>query len=578
MHGAYPRLDPAQLSTLLADGQRRPTTAGEVLIQAGQRSDTFYVLLGGQAVVLQPHTGGEDEIIRVHGPGRFLGELSILTGQIEFVTTRIQLPGEVLAIPAEQLPRVVLHNPNLGDLILRAYLTRRALLIDAGVGLRIIGSRFSPDSQRLRDFASRNRIPHRFLDLEQDQAAEEVLRQLQVTASETPVVLCGEAQVLRNPTNARLADALGLRAMSGTPELVDLVVVGAGPSGLAAAVYAASEGLSTIVLDAVATGGQAATSSRIENYLGFPAGISGAELAERAAIQANKFGARILIPGQAVALSEDDGHYVVHLDGGDAVAARSVIIATGARYRKLALERLGEFEMTSVYYAATRFEAQRCGSDPIAVVGGGNSAGQAALFLASQAPVYLIVRGPDLARDMSRYLIDQIQATEAIVVLTDTEIIELIGDRVLDAVVIRNSRTRERRKLSVKALFVFIGAVPCTSWLATTVALDPDGFVLTGDAVAHAGQAEHAEHAASQETGFIPLPLETSRPGVFAVGDVRSDSIKRVASAVGEGAMAVRLVHARRQSVRPLPRRPAESSPSDPPRAQFESAGVPSPS
>jgi thioredoxin reductase (NADPH) len=550
LHGAYPRLDPVQLRTLLADGLRRPTTAGEVLIRAGQRADTFYVLLGGQAVVLAADTGGEGEIIRVHGPGRFLGELSILTGQVEFVTTRIQLPGEVLAVAAERLRRVVLHNPNLGDLILRAYLTRRALLIDAGVGLRIVGSRFSPDSQRLRDFASRNRIPHRFLDLEQDQAAEEALRQLQVTASETPVVLCGEAKVLRNPTNARLAEALGLLAVSGTPELADLVVVGAGPSGLAAAVYAASEGLSTIVLDAVATGGQAATSSRIENYLGFPAGISGAELAERAAIQANKFGARILVPAQAVGMSEDPkGHYLVHLDGGDALAARSVVIATGARYRKLALERLGEFETTSIYYAATRFEAQRCGSDPIAVVGGGNSAGQAALFLAAQAPVYLIVRGPDLARDMSRYLIDQIEATKAIAVLADAEVIELIGDRSLDAVVVRNNRTRESRRLSVKALFVFIGAVPCTSWLAATIALDPDGFVLTGDAVT---QAEDADQAISQEPAFTPLPLETSRPGVFAVGDVRSDSIKRVASAVGEGAMAVRLVHARRQSVRTL--------------------------
>ncbi|MCW2523917.1 MAG: Thioredoxin-disulfide reductase, partial [Frankiales bacterium] len=527
MHGAYPRLDPDQLRTLLAEGQRRPTTAGEVLIRAGKRSDTFYVLLSGQAVVLQADSGGAGEIIRVHGPGRFLGELSILTGQIEFVTTRIHLPGEVLAVAADQLAQIVLHNPNLGDLSLRAYLTRRSLLIDAGVGLRIVGSRFSPDSKRLRDFASRNRIPHRFLDVEQDHAAEEVLRQLQVTPSETPVVLCGQAQVLRNPSNARLAEALGLRTASGTPELADLVVVGAGPSGLAAAVYGASEGLSTVVVDAVAAGGQAATSSRIENYLGFPAGISGAELAERAAIQANKFGARILIPGQAVALSEDDGHYLVHLDGGDALAARSVVIATGARYRKLALERLVEFEMTSIYYAATRFEAQRCGSDPIAVVGGGNSAGQAALFLAAQAPVYLIVRGPDLARDMSRYLIDQIEATEAISVLTDTEVIELIGDRVLDAVVIANKRTGERRRLSVKALFVFIGAVPCTSWLTSTIELDPDGFVLTGDAVAHAGQAEHAEHAdkaASTEPGSVPLPLETSRPGVFAVGDVRSDS------------------------------------------------------
>lgn len=564
VHGAYPRLGPGQLGILLAEGQRRPTTTGEVLIPAGQRSDTFYVLLSGQAVVQQADTGdkGDEqeggEVIRVHGPGRFLGELSILTGQIEFVTTRVHLPGEVLAVPAERLRQVVLHNPDLGDLILRAYLTRRALLIDAGEGLRILGSRFSPDSQRLRDFASRNRIPHRFLDLEHDQAAENMLRQLHINASETPLVLCGHAQILRNPSNARLADALGLRGVSATPELVDLLVVGAGPAGLAAAVYGASEGLSTVVVDAVATGGQAATSSRIENYLGFPAGISGAELAERAAIQANKFGARILIPGHAVALGEDDnGHQLVHLndaeseDGATSVAARSVVIATGARYRKLALDRLGEFEMTSVYYAATRFEAQRCGNDPIAVVGGGNSAGQAALFLAAQAPVYLIVRGPDLTRDMSRYLIDQIEATKAITVLTETEVVELIGNGVLGAVVIGNNRTRERTTLPVKALFVFIGAVPCTSWLASTVALDPDGFVLTGEAAANVGHTGQANKPTSREPAFAPLPLEANRAGVFAVGDVRSGSIKRVASAVGEGAMAVRLVHERRQSAAP---------------------------
>ena len=539
IHGAYPRLSDAHLQTLLEHGVRRPTRAGEILIRAGQRSDSFYVLLGGQAVVVEDGAD-EERIIRVHGPGRFLGELSVVTGQVEFVSTRIHLPGEVLVVPAERLRAIVLHDPELGDLILRAYFTRRALLIDARAGIRIIGSRFSPDSQRLRDFASRNRVPHRFLDLEQDPASETVLHQLHVSPSQTPIVICGPGRVLRNPSNVELAYALGLRTSDSGPRVCDLLVVGAGPSGLAAAVYGSSEGFDTVVLDAIATGGQAATSSRIENYLGFPAGISGAELAERAAIQANKFGARIRVPGEAVGLRDGDGHYLVPLADGEVIATRAIVIATGARYRRLAVERLAEFEMTSVYYAATRFEAQRCGTDSVAVVGGGNSAGQAALFLADQAPqLYLIVRGDDLGKDMSRYLVEQIESSKRIQVLRCSEIRELIGERTLEGVVVENRKTGQRTTLPIRALFVFIGAQPCTSWLVGSVALDSHGFVRTGDDA----------HAMSTWDGgqATPLPLETNRPGVFAVGDVRSGSIKRVASAVGEGAMAVRLIYERLQ-------------------------------
>lgn len=540
--GAYPRLSESDLRTLQAHGERRPTRPGEVLLRTGRRSDHFYVLLDGQAVVTEDDDG-EERVIRVHNPGRFLGELSVVTGQVEFVTTRIHLPGEVLALPVGQLLELVQHDPELGDLILRAYFLRRGLLIDGGSGLRIIGSHFSPDSQRLRDFAARNRVPHRFLDLEHDLASERLVHRLQVSPAETPIVICGPGEVLRNPSNVELACVLGLRSSESGPTVHDLLVVGAGPSGLAAAVYGSSEGFDTVVLDAVATGGQAATSSRIENYLGFPSGISGAELADRAVIQSDKFGARILVPGEAVGLRDDDGHYVVSLADGGVIATRSIVVATGARYRKLAVDRLAEFEMTSIYYAATRFEAQRCGTEPVAVVGGGNSAGQAALFLADQVEhLYLIVRADDLGKGMSRYLIDEIEASPRIEVLTGTEIDELIGDRTLEAVAVHDRRTGGRTTLPVHALFVFIGATPCTTWLVGSVALDVNGFVRTG------------ENAAPAPEGpvWTPLPLETDRPGVFAVGDVRSGSVKRVASAVGEGAMAVRLIYERLQS-NPVP-------------------------
>jgi thioredoxin reductase (NADPH) len=537
--GAFPRLSESHLQLLLKHGERRPTPADEFLIRKGQPSDNFYVLLSGQAVVID-EGAGEERIIRVHGPGRFLGELSVITGQVEFLSTRMHLPGDVLVLPAERLRALVLNEPDLGDLILRAYFIRRALLINARAGIRIIGSRFSPDSQRLRDFAARNRVPHRFLDLEQDPASERLLHQLHVSPPQTPIVISGPGQVLRNPSNVELAYALGLRTPESEPRVCDVLVVGAGPSGLAAAVYGSSEGFDTVVLDAIATGGQAARSSRIENYLGFPAGVSGAELADRAAIQANKFGARIMVPGEAVALREGDGHYLVSLADGDVLATRTMVIATGARYRKLSVERLAEFEMTSVYYAATRFEAQRCGSAPIAVVGGGNSAGQAALFLADQATqLYLILRSDKLGKDMSRYLAEQIESSERIEVLRCTEVREMIGERTLEGIVVENHKTGQRTTLPARALFVFIGAQPCTSWLVGSVALDPDGFVRTGEAAASSPLDQGEPN---------PLPLETSRPGVFAVGDVRSGSIKRVASAVGEGAMAVRLIYERLES------------------------------
>jgi thioredoxin reductase (NADPH) len=534
LNGAFPRLSEEQIGMLERHGERRRTQQEEVLVREGDERYDFYVVLEGLVAVVSGYDG-HDRLLAAHGPGRFLGELGLLTGQAAPFTAVVRDPGEVLVVPAERLRELISQDSALGDLILRAYLLRREMLIGLGAGFTIVGSRYSPDIRRLREFCARNRLPHRWIDVEEDQEAEALLREVGVTPEETPIVIWRGHEVLRNPTNAELARQIGLR--SSPPEGVcDLVVVGTGPSGLAAAVYGASEGLDTIAIDAVATGGQAGTSSKIENYLGFPSGISGAELAERATIQAEKFGARISVPAEAAALSEEDGHHIVTLDDGERVVARTVVIATGVRYRRLDVPRIEEFEAASVYYAATLMEARLCAGDPVAVVGGGNSAGQATLFLARYAnPVHLIVREADLAEHMSRYLIDRIEPNPAVQVHLHTEIRELIGEHgALDGVVAEDNQTGERSRLDARMLFVFIGALPHTGWLADQVALDDRGFILTGSQAART--PEEAEGDGQ------PLPLETSRPGVLAVGDVRSGSIKRVASAVGEGAMAVRMV------------------------------------
>ncbi len=540
--GAYPRLSEYQITALGAVGHARPTAPGDVLFHEGERASEFIAILTGTVAVVEAYGSPDERVIAIHGPGRFLGEIGLLTGQSAFVTAVVREPGEVLALPVDKLRQLVAQDTALGDLILRAYMLRRSILIGLGTGLKIMGSRFSPEARRLRDFAARNRLPHRWMDLEKDPQAEAVLRELGVGPEDTPVVMWGR-QLLRNPSNAELARAIGLAAPTAEETICDLVVVGAGPAGLGAAVYGASEGLATVVVDAVAPGGQAETSPRIENYLGFPAGISGAELADRAVIQAQKFGARITVPGRAIALLERDGYYVVELEGGASVCARTVLIGTGAQYRKLDVPRLEQFEGTSVYYAATQIEAMLCRDDPVVIVGGGNSAGQASLFLAQHAAhVRLLVRGDDLGRDMSRYLVDQIERSKGVEVHLNTEVRELLGDRVLEGLVIENNRTGASRTVDAKALFVFIGAAPGTAWLANDLALDEHGFVRTGsDAEPYVSSLNDAD--------WTPMVLESNRRGVFAAGDVRSGSIKRVASAVGEGAMAVRLVHERIQQV-----------------------------
>ncbi|TDU91197.1 thioredoxin reductase (NADPH) [Kribbella voronezhensis] len=525
LYGAYPRLEEYQLAELTPLGERRTTSAGDVLQPAGEPSDEFIVVLDGTVAVVQD-TAEQERVVAVHGPHRFLGEIGMLTGQQLFLSAVAQEPGEVLAVPLDQLRDLVPRDPRLADLILRAFLIRRSLQLTLGAGFAIVGSRFSADTRRLREFAARNRLPHHWIDLENDAEAERLLRELGLGRDETPVVIW-RGQVLRNPDNEQLAAAVGLRRTTPVRSACDLIVVGAGPAGLAAAVYGASEGLATVVLDSVATGGQAGTSSRIENYLGFPAGISGAELADLAEIQARRFGAELTVPATAVALEERDGHHVVQLANEARISSRAVLIASGVRYRKLELPGLDAVTSASVYYAATELEANLCRNDPVVVVGGGNSAGQAAVFLAQHAAqVVLVVRSNELGQDMSRYLADRIEQTDGIAVLAHSELRAAHGDRVLEEVVVEDLKTGQRHVEAANALFVFIGSLPHVRWLGDQIVLDDRGFVLTG----------------SQLPGKRQL-LETSRTGVFAAGDVRSGSVRRVAAAVGDGALAVRMVH-----------------------------------
>ena len=531
LQGAFPRLVDAQIAALDAQGQRRPIQPGDVLFSEGDRESDFFVILAGKVASVEGKATPEERVIAVHGRGRFLGELSLLTGEGAWYSAVAVDAGEVLAVPVARLRDLVAREPAFGDLVLRAYLLRRSILIGLGAGLRIVGSKYSPDTRRVRDFAARNRLPYRWLDLEADPSAEAVAAQFGVTPQDTPVVIV-HGRLLRNPSNAELAAAIGLPAPSEPQASCDLLVVGSGPAGLSAAVYGASEGMRVIVLDATAAGGQAGTSSRIENYLGFPSGISGAELAERALLQAQKFGARFAVPAEATSIEQDDGHYRVRLGDGTSLTSALVVLATGVRYRRLDVPRADYFEKMSIYYAASQAEALVCAGDPVAIVGGGNSAGQAAVFLSAHATeVALIVREGDLGEHMSRYLIDQVTRIPNVHVMTGAEVGGLHGEAALEAVTVTDRRTGTRCTVKARALFVFIGMTPCTGWLGGLVEVDDHGFVNTG--------------AVPGSPGADRSVLETSRPGIFAVGDVRSGSAKRVATAVGEGAMAIRLAFER---------------------------------
>ena len=525
-----------QVALLRPYGQDVTTQAGQLLFQQGDPSTDFFVMLEGVVELVEP-TASTPRSLGLRYQHEIIGELNLLNEEASFLTAVVREPGRALAIPAETLRELIRHEPGFSDVLLRAFLLLRAHLIGIGAGLKIVGSSYDPDTRRLLEFASRNRLPHDWLDVESDAVAEGLLRQFGLTPQETPVVLWKGTELLRNPTNAALGQLLGLGDELVTTDPCDLVVIGAGPAGLAAAVYGASEGLQTVVLEAVATGGQAGMASRIENYLGFPAGLSGIELASRAMAQASKFGARIGLSREVTGLRQEAGTYVVTLVDGEDVVTSTVILALGARYRKLSVPGETELESGNVYYAATQVEALECADKVIAVVGGGNSAGQAALFLAERARrVSLLVRGDSLDDGMSRYLVDRIEAAANIDVLTGTEIRALSGETAVDAIEVETLGTGERRHLPIQALFVFIGADAPTTWLAGIVALDAEGFILTGPDVKRAAVWEGSPQR-------DPHLFETSLPGVFAVGDVRSGAIRRTASAVGEGAMAVRLCH-----------------------------------
>jgi thioredoxin reductase (NADPH) len=534
---AFLQLSGADLAALGRLGVRRAVAAGEYLYREGDASYDFYVVLSG-AVEIFVKSEGQERIIARHEAGRFLGELNLLTGQRVYVSARVAEPGEVIAVPRDALRRLIATNASLSDKILAAFLARRAILMSgAASAIRVIGSRFSPDSGRVREFLARNRIPHEWLDPDADSDVERLLREFDIAPRDLPVVIA-TGTVLRRPTPGVLADYLGLTVGKLPDGCLDLVVVGAGPAGLAAAVYGASEGLRTIVVEMVAVGGQAGSSSRIENYLGFPTGISGADLTQRATVQAQKFGASLSSPCAAVSLREDAGHLVIGLSDGTDVPGRAVIAATGARYRRLDAARLEQFESRGVYYAATELEARMCAGAPAVIAGGGNSAGQAALFLAdSGSAVTIVIRGPDLAASMSRYLVDRIEADKRIVVRRNTRIVALEGDQSLTGV--RVSGPDGEETLTSTALFSFIGAEPSSAWLSGLAALDDRGFVLTDRSLERADLGPRWE-----ALGRSPLPFETSHQGLFAVGDVRSGSTKRVAAAVGEGSAAVRSVHA----------------------------------
>ena len=537
---AFPVLTDRDLAALKTRGKPRDAKAGEILFEEGDRNISFFVILAGAVEIVGRFHGAQQTVV-VHHAGQFTGDVDLLSGRAVVVTGRVVENAQLLELSPDDLRRAVNTLPELGETLVKAFLMRRTLLLGAGAeALRIVGSRFSPDAHRLRDFASRNAIPVLWVDLDTDEEAEALLRQFNIPVSATPIVLGGDGEWFSNPSNAEFARCMGLETTFESDHVYDLVVVGAGPAGLAASVYAASEGLDVLTTDSLAAGGQAGTSARIENYLGFPAGISGAELTRNALLQAQRFGARITVPSKVRSLGIDGGDRVVTLMDGTPLRARCVLVASGIQYRKLNVARLSEFEGAGIYYAATAMEADPCRGEEVVVVGGGNSAGQAIVYLSEFASrVHVVLRREDLAHSMSRYLVDRIEKMRNVTIHRGAVISELEGNDRLSALQI-TVKSGDTRTITTSSLFSFCGADPKTNWLDGCVDLDNRGFVLTGSAL----QAGLAGTERWRAAGRGPFLLETSLPGVFAAGDVRSGSAKRVASAVGEGAMAVSFVHA----------------------------------
>jgi thioredoxin reductase (NADPH) len=534
-HQMFPTLEPSEIERVRRFGVARTYGAGDALIKVGEAGHGLVIILSGEVDVTRHHESGSRELIVTHQPGSFMGELAQLAGRPALVDVYARGPVEALRIPPDRLRALLVAEADLGERIMRALILRRIGLLETGVGGPvIIGRADNGDVLRLEGFLVRNAHPHVQLDPDTDLEAKALIERFHIDSGQLPVVLCPTGALLRNPGEVELARCIGLVGPIDPNRLYDVAIVGAGPAGLAAAVYAASEGLSALVFDSRAFGGQAGASSRIENYLGFPTGITGMALMARAYNQAQKFGVEMAIPDEVASLQfrsdPNQGPLRLTLSNNEHVSARSVVIASGARYRRLRVENLDAFEGSSVHYWASPLEGKLCAGQEVALVGAGNSAGQAVVYLASQvAKVWVLVRGASLTASMSRYLVDRIAGLANVEVVTGAEVSRLEGENgKLEAVQWRRGASGEEVRRPIGHLFLFIGAEPNTDWLSGSgVTLDPKGFVVTGG-------------DASGDRGS----LETSRPGVFAIGDVRSGSVKRVAASVGEGAQVVAALHA----------------------------------
>jgi len=534
----YPTLTPAQVARIAPHGRRRQVAQGEVLVHAGESAARIFVVLAGRIDVIRP--SASEEVVISFSPGMFTGEATMLSGRRGLAQVRAGADSEVIEVARDDLLALIQTDSELSAIFMRAFILRRVELISRRISdVVVLGSPHCKGTLRVREFLTRNGHPHTMLDLDRDAGVQELLDRFHVTAADIPVVITCSEVVLRNPTNQQIADALGFNDAIDQTQVRDLVIVGAGPAGLAAAVYGASEGLDVLVVESTAPGGQAGSSSRIENYLGFPTGIGGLELASRATSQAQKFGAQLMIGTGASRLACGRTPYALEIGDGHRLPARAVIIASGAEYRRLQIDNLSRFEGSGVYYAATFMEAQLCTGEEVVVVGAGNSAGQAAVFLAQTARrVHMLIRSAGLADTMSRYLIRRIEDHPAIVRHAHTEIVSLEGNGHLERVGWRDNQSGQVETQGIRHVFTMTGAVPSTHWLDGCIALDDKGFIKTGPDLLPEDLA-----AARWPLARAPHLLETSRPGVFAIGDVRSGSLKRVASAVGEGSVAIAAVH-----------------------------------
>jgi thioredoxin reductase (NADPH) len=533
----FPTLTPAQVERILPLGKHRQVHAGEILFEEGDRNTNFFVVLTGGIEVVLPVDGREMPIV-THGPREFSGEVNMLSARRSLVRGRATGDGDILVLDREQFHALIQRDAELSEIVMRAFILRRVGLMSSGGDTVLVGSQNSAATLRLKEFLTRNAHPYTYRDVEADPDIQTLFDRFQIGVGDVPVVLCKAGRIFRNPSIEGLAAELGLSPTFDDVKVRDVVIIGGGPAGLAAAVYAASEGLDALVIEDTAPGGQAGTSSRIENYLGFPTGISGAALAGRAFIQAEKFGAEIAIAKRVVRIDCDSRPYKVRLASGEVVRTKTIVIASGVQYRKPAIPELARFEGAGILYAATHLEAQLCAGEEIAIVGGGNSAGQAAVYLAGVAShVHIMVRGKGLAESMSRYLIARIESIPNITLRTSTQIEVLEGTDRLERIHCRYEGA-DREAFPIRHVFMMTGADPNSEWLKGCVALDDKSFVKTG---------RDLDPEELKQGGWSllrpPHLLETSIPGVFAVGDVRANSVKRVASAVGEGSICVPLIH-----------------------------------